>query len=479
MSSPPRIIRGKLTVPPIQERVVTRPRLNALIGGLVGDRRVTLVVATAGSGKTTAVVQALAERSQPVSWVTLDSIDTATGRFLAYLEAAVAEYAPAAMGVATTALAARLPHADAAGLLAEALGDNELVVVMDGVENLCEEAGAQSLATLGTFIRYAPSSVRFVLISRVGVPLDVAGFTGLEGFAIVAESDLAFTAPEAREALRNNGSENAEVDDVIAVTGGWVAGVLFEAWRSEAHVAGTGGEADPLHGYLASQILDKLTDDEQDLLVVGSLLGEITAFRAQALGIVNAGNLLVSLRVKHLPVTWSTGQADAMRCHPRFREYLSTLLLRRGPDELYRIRVAHGRLLMAEGHHQEAVEEFLAVGAREEAITAAELAISGVVERLDLAVADRWLETLAHNGGGGSLALAEAAVAVAVARENFGTAVDVAALGVVVEGHDRAHQRPSRLVATGRLGDLDRLRRGTLGALAQQLMPSKATTQPQ
>jgi ATP/maltotriose-dependent transcriptional regulator MalT len=218
----------------------------------------------------------------------------------------------------------------------------------------------------------------------------------------VGESDLAFTAPEAQEALLSNGSRDIDVDDVIAATGGWVAGVLFEAWRSEAHVAGTGGEVDPLHGYLASQILDKLTDDERALLVVGSLLGEITASRARALGIADAGNLLVSLRAKHLPVTWSTDPTSAMRCHPRFREYLSTLLLRRNADELSRVRIAYGRLLMTEGHHQEAVEEFLAVQAREEAIDAAELAIGGVIERLDLAVADRWLTALAHDGAGGS-----------------------------------------------------------------------------
>jgi ATP/maltotriose-dependent transcriptional regulator MalT/DNA-binding SARP family transcriptional activator len=426
VTSPPRIIRGKLSVPLIQERVVTRSRLTAQISGLVASSRVTLVVATAGSGKTTAVVQALAECTLPVAWVTLDGIDTATGRFLTYLEAAVGEHAPDAKGVATSALAAHLPHADAAGLLAEAVGDTELVVVMDGLENLSDEAGAHSLATLGTFIRYASSSVRFVLVSRVGVPLDVAGFTGLEGFAIVGESDLAFTAAEAREALLASGSGDIDADDVIAATGGWVAGVLFEAWRSEAHVAGTGGEVDPLHGYLASQILDKLTDDQRTLLIVGSLLAEITASRAQALGIADAGNLLVSLRAKHLPVTWGTGPTYAMRCHPRFREYLSTLLLRRNADELARVRIAHGRLLMTEGHLQEAVEEFLAVQAREEAIKAAELAIGGVIERLDLAVADRWLTTLAHDRAGGSLRLAEAEVAVAVARENFGAAVDVA-----------------------------------------------------
>ncbi len=426
MTSPPGIIRGKLSVPPIQDRVVTRARLTARIGALVASHRVTLVVATPGSGKTTAVVQALAPLAQPVTWLTLDGIDTATGRFLAYLEAAVGEHAPGAAGVATGALAARLPHAEAAGLLAEAVGDTELVVVLDGLENLCDAAGAQSLATLGTFMRYVSSSVTFVLLSRVAVPLDVAGFSGLEGFATVGESDLAFTPDEARRALLATGIADIQPDDVIAATGGWVTGVLFEAWRSKDHVAGAGGEADPLHGYLASQILDKLSPDERELLVVCSVLSEITSTRAHALGVTGAGYLLVSLRSKHLPVTWSGGPAYGMRCHPRFREYLSTLLLRRNPDELHRIQVAHGRLLLAEGQHQEAVEEFLAADARAEATDAAELAIGGVIERLDLAVADRWLRSLAHSRAGVSLLLAEAEVAVAVAREDFGTAVDVA-----------------------------------------------------
>ena len=37
-----------------------------------------------------------------------------------------------------------------------------------------------------------------------------------------------------------------------------MTGVLFEAWRASDHVIGLGGEADPLHGYLATEILDQL-----------------------------------------------------------------------------------------------------------------------------------------------------------------------------------------------------------------------------
>jgi hypothetical protein len=47
------------------------------------------------------------------------------------------------------------------------------------------------------------------------------------------------------------------------VTDGWVAGALFENWRFSEHVACVGGEADPLHAYLSSRILDRLAPHDR------------------------------------------------------------------------------------------------------------------------------------------------------------------------------------------------------------------------
>ena len=58
--------------------------------------------------------------------------------------------------------------------------------------------------------------------------------------------------------MRTRDGRGIDPSHAVEVTGGWVAGVLFEAWRSTEHVAGAGGEADALHGYLSSQILDQL-----------------------------------------------------------------------------------------------------------------------------------------------------------------------------------------------------------------------------
>ena len=226
--SDPAVIQRKLAIPEVSERALGRPRLDRLLAMLVERYPVVWVAATAGAGKTTAVVQA--------------------ARLVTYLEAALTRCSPQVRGVGTGALARRIAHAEAAGLLAEAVGKSPVLLVIDELERLAE--APEALAALGGLLRYAPPSMRIVLISRRELAVDMGNAATLGRVAAVGEGDLAFTTEEAARALADVG--RGEVDPIAAVeaTGGWVAGVLFEAWRSEDHVAGLGGEADPHYGYL-------------------------------------------------------------------------------------------------------------------------------------------------------------------------------------------------------------------------------------
>jgi ATP/maltotriose-dependent transcriptional regulator MalT len=47
------MIQGKLTIPPLTERHVERPRLERRLAALIGRHRIVEVSATAGAGKTT------------------------------------------------------------------------------------------------------------------------------------------------------------------------------------------------------------------------------------------------------------------------------------------------------------------------------------------------------------------------------------------------------------------------------------------
>jgi ATP/maltotriose-dependent transcriptional regulator MalT/DNA-binding SARP family transcriptional activator len=408
------LIQRKLRLPPVQEDVLERPRLDRLLGELM-DRHATVIVsATAGAGKTTAVVQAMRGRTQPVAWLTVDRTDRAPGRLLVYLEAALAVVVPVLRGVASSALAAGVPHAEAAGLLADAVGEAPVILVLDELERLAD--AAEAWAVVEALLRYAPASMRTVLLSRRDLPTTVqAALTGRP--ATLGEVDLAFTASEAEAALAHAGSGRVDARGVVRATGGWVTGVLFEAWRLDEHVTGTGGEADPLHGYLAAHILGEIGAEDRDFLVSTAVLDEVTVERAEALGLNGAGERLRALRVHRLPVTWDQ-RGRAMRCHSRFREYLVEVLESLGSERVRSLRRAHGLLLAREGHDEEATEELLRGDASADALAPAERAITRVIGRLDFAVADRWLAALADVAPSGASEFTNAELMLAMARDD-------------------------------------------------------------
>jgi DNA-binding SARP family transcriptional activator len=201
--------------------------------------------------------------------------------------------------------------------------------------------------------------------------------------------------------------------------------VLFEVWRSAEHVVGRGGEADPLYGYLSSDILGQLAEEDCEFLVSTSLLDEVTAAGAETLGLKGAGERLVALRAAHLPVAWSA-DGHAMRCHSRFREYLVERLERRGYEAVRELRLAYARHLAAEGLDEDAAEEFLRADDPAEALPLAESAIGRVIERGDFAIADRWLQALADLAPAGASPLTVAELMLGAAREDLRSVVRIA-----------------------------------------------------
>ena len=83
----------KLYVPPPQPGVVPRPHLIARLDeGL--HRKLTLISAPAGFGKTTLVSEWVATGGRPTAWMSLDEADRDPPRFLSYLIAALRTVAP-------------------------------------------------------------------------------------------------------------------------------------------------------------------------------------------------------------------------------------------------------------------------------------------------------------------------------------------------------------------------------------------------
>src|SRR5204863_3851548 len=126
-----------------------------------------------------------------------------------------------ARGVASRALAAKLPHTEAAGLLAESVSGTPLVLVIDELERIAE--APEALAVMAALVRYAPPSLRVVLISRHEVSVELPSGAALGGSVTVTEQDLAFRAAEVAQALARAGRSDTDPTQRVEATGGRVA----------------------------------------------------------------------------------------------------------------------------------------------------------------------------------------------------------------------------------------------------------------
>lgn len=420
---PAHVIRRKLVVPETPAGAVPRERIDDLLGRRVDAHRVVAVTATAGAGKTVAVAHAVRTFDMPVAWLSVDSTDVVPERLLTYLEEALATQLPWIRGISTGALNAGIPAAEAAGLLAEAVSEARVVLVVDDLERLHDSAQAWQI--LASIVRYSPPCMRLILISRRALPCAFWPSAALDHqVARLVDADLAFTVPEAYVALRRRNGSAAGAAAAVAATGGWVTGVLFDMPRSTGDVGPRRG-SDDVASYVAAHVLGELDAEDRGFLVNTSVLEEVTVESALALGIDDAAGRLSSLRSAPIPVRWSP-ESGAMLCHPRFREYLRELLDHRGRTAVRELRAAYGRSLADKGFHEEAVTEFLAAGALPEALTSAKYAIFGVIGRLDFAVADRWIEMLSQATPVDDVGLADAELMLATVRDDIRCGVRIA-----------------------------------------------------
>ncbi len=386
MAGLPPLIRSKTRVPTVAEAVIERGRVVEALRRASEGRRILQVTASAGSGKTTAVVQFVSSRPGPRAWLTLGEADGSPGRFVTYLAAALAAVDPAAPERTRAMLEAGVPPADCAAMLAESLPAGATLVIDD--LHLVEHR-PPVLAALRALVDAVAPDALVVLVARRMLHLDLsrAVLTGRAGG--VSGHELAFTTDEVGALLAAHGVERP-AEEVVAEAGGWAAGIVFDALRGVR-----GGDhppaEDPFFDYLGAEVLGALPAELRRVVVRSSLLHTVEPDGLAALlDLPSADALYAAIRRQHLP---ATVEAEGLRYHPRFREFLLSLL-REDPAELDLLLSRHARRLWSLGQVEDAADHLIAAGAVDEAAGAVEEASPLVLRRGDWEKVLGWCEAL-------------------------------------------------------------------------------------
>lgn len=316
---------------------VSRPRLLDRLGDIL-DKRVFLLVAPAGYGKTTAVAEYVKQLSVLSAWLPVDPSLSDPGLLIAALAQAIRSHRSAfGRHLADATQRGETQPRSLASIFFEELAAlrEPLVLVLDDFHILdLSIRGRYSVRDLMWAIMTMPElgHVHVVMTSRV-VPALRMSRLRLEGqLAGLDQEALAFTTEEIRsylEIVRGRPVSLADAERRHARTSGWIAGVVL----SEASGPGNGPEGPIRPGaifeYLDEELMPGLESRLRDFAVAGSALDELRpSLCDHALSRTDSSERLRELEQGNLflerlaPVRGE----PAFRFHALFREYLRSKL---------------------------------------------------------------------------------------------------------------------------------------------------------
>ncbi|HEY6275090.1 MAG TPA: BTAD domain-containing putative transcriptional regulator [Streptosporangiaceae bacterium] len=296
--------RGPATVP--------RPRVTALLAA-AHQRRVTLVVAGAGYGKTTALAEVAAMGAS--RWVRLRPADAQAESLSARIAAALGEPpfpGRSAIAAATGSDDRRVLAERRAALLCELAEqvDGDLLLVVDGVEYAGGDEAASHL--LRVLSLEAPPQLHLVLSGRSLPELGLGGAQGRGELLEVTAPDLSFTAGEAAGLveMRLGRASPALVQECWSLTGGWPAALQLLLDRLERLDPADHGRAlgrlRQTRGHPWKAFARELVAGEpaaaQRILAVASLAPRVDAGLLQGVAVSAAAGDLEGLRERGLLV---------------------------------------------------------------------------------------------------------------------------------------------------------------------------------
>jgi LuxR family maltose regulon positive regulatory protein len=242
------------------EGLVARARLVRRLTE-VHDRALALLVAPAGYGKTTTLLEWAQHDERPFAWVALHRADDD------------AEHLLASLARAANPLVGRA---------------SEFVLVLDDVHVLRSRGAIDVLTAL---VADPPAGAQLALASRCEPPLPLGRLRAHREVLELTPRDFVMTRGEAAALLELAGAEltAADVDALVRRTEGWPAGLYLAAVSlrdqpdTAAAIARFGGDDRIVSDYVADTLLSELTAEEVTFLQRTSVLDRLSGPLCDAL----------------------------------------------------------------------------------------------------------------------------------------------------------------------------------------------------
>ncbi len=349
------ILATKVYIPPARPGIVPRLRLvERLSEGPAAGRKLTLISAPAGFGKTTLVSEWLAASGRPAAWLSLDESDNDPTRFLTYLVAALQTISEnIGIGVLAALQSAQPPPVES--ILTALLNDithlpGPFLLVLDDAHLLDSQAVHQALAFL---VEHQPLQMHLVIATREDPSLPLARLRARGQLAELRAADLRFSALEAADFLNRMMGLHLSGADIAALearTEGWIAGLQLAALSMQGR-SDTAGFIQAFTGthrfvldYLAGEVLERQPEGVRKFLLQTAILDRLCGPLCDAVtGQEGSQGMLETLERANLFVIPLDDQRQWVRYHHLFAEVLKTYLRETQPEQIAELHLRASR----------------------------------------------------------------------------------------------------------------------------------------
>ena len=363
---------AKFSLPPQPPDFLRRARLLDFLHQN-SHRKLLLILAAAGYGKTALVADFAHDTDFPVAWLRLDETDRDLAALVSDLVAALQHAFPGflsvvpALAAQPTAgpdeLAAALNHELEMGL------DRYFVLVLDDFQ-LVEDAEA-IIQFFDVLLDRLPEQAHLVILGRTIPAFHIAALAAAQQVAGLSEEHLRFTSEEVQALiqLRNRlAVPDDEAEQLVSNTEGWITGILLTTqlmWQGLIASLIQARQSDsPLYDYLAAEVLDQQPARLRQFMLEAAALPDMEPSVCDAvLGRTDSADMLRQVETRRLFINVVGEELRAYQYHNLFRDFLLARLRARDPERLKTLQVRAAEWYAANGMTEAAVTFYVMAGA--------------------------------------------------------------------------------------------------------------------
>ncbi|MDI6841106.1 MAG: sigma 54-interacting transcriptional regulator [bacterium] len=342
------IVKTKITPPKLGKNILKRTRLLDLLRSNL-DKKLILVSADAGYGKTTLILDLASEINQHrKAWYTVDKTDTDLIVFMSYLVESISQAYPN-FGNKTKIVIKNVKDISAnfeivVGTLINELMEtlkDELFVFIDDYHLIRDSTTIND--TLDYLLEHQPSNLHLIISTRVLPTIRLAKLSAKQELFMLKKEDLQFTGEEVKYLFKDVYKieiPDIELNKLEERTKGWITALQLISqelsYKKPAEVIDTYLRAgEKVFEYFSSEIMQKLPEDVQSFLLKSSILESMEPKLLNNLfRINNAIKILNSLLSLNLFISTIEEKENFFKYHPIFREFLLNQLNKTFDKEL-------------------------------------------------------------------------------------------------------------------------------------------------